>query len=313
MSGPNVSVIIPTVARPGLLVRCIDGVLRGTYADLEVVVVDQSEDDSSRRAVEERFGGDPRVRYHHSEISGAAHARNVGFALARGELIVFIDDDAVPVAGWLAAYVAAFQELTPRPGLVGGRILLEWDRPRPTWYPRRFLVLLGMHDAGDEIRPFPPGDFPLSGNMALPREVMAQVGGFDTSLGFDVRRRNPLLGGEDSHLGLKVMNAGYAVWYHPEAEVHHFARSAKLTPRYFLRRCYWHGRTTIQLRARADGDRRGWLRTWRDSRSKRAPRRPSSVEPPRLGERAMLAAAYVAFAMGVAAESVALRVPRRRG
>lgn len=309
-AGPLVSVVIPTVARPEFLVSCVDGILAGDFQDFEIVVVDQSRDDRSRRALAERWGADPRIRYFHSDVTGAARARNLGFDRALGELIVYIDDDAVPVPGWLSAYVAAFRDLDPRAGLIGGRLVLAWERPRPRWYPRRFLPLLGMHDAGDVVRPFPPGDFPVSANLALRRAVMEEVGGFDVRLGFDVGRRNPLLGGEDSHLGLKVQNAGHAVYYHPGAEVRHFVRSSKLTPSYFVRRCYWHGRTTVQLRRRSDGDRRSWFQTWRESRRKRldgtVPR--PAAEPAPVVERVMQATAWAAFALGVAVESAAVRL-----
>lgn len=314
-SAPHVTVVIPTVGRPDFLVACVEGILAGTFAEFEIVIVDQSKDDRSRAAVAERWGTDPRVRYYHSDVTGAARARNFGFERARGEIVAYIDDDAVPVTGWLAAYAQGFRDLGPPVGMIGGRIVLTWDRPKPSWYPRGFLPLLGMHDAGEAVRPFPPGDFPVSANFALRRSVMAEVGGFDTRLGFDVGRRNPLLGGEDSHLGLKVMNAGHAVYYHPGAEVRHFVRSSKLSPRYFLRRCYWHGRTTIQLRLRADGDRRSWLQTWRESRLKRreaamTPRPPGPAAPP--SERLMQLSAWIAFALGVAAESVSVRLGGQR-
>ena len=59
------------------------------------------------------------------------------------------------------------------PGVIGGRTLLEWERPPPPWNPRRFMPLLGMHDGGDELRPFAPGDFPVGANFALRRYRLA--------------------------------------------------------------------------------------------------------------------------------------------
>jgi len=70
--GPEISVIIPTIHRPLLLARCLETILTGDFPDFEVVIVDQSTDDKSRRVVSEQFGRDPRVRYVHSEI-GRAH------------------------------------------------------------------------------------------------------------------------------------------------------------------------------------------------------------------------------------------------
>jgi GT2 family glycosyltransferase len=313
VSAPFVSVVVPTIDRPDLVLACLDGIAAGTFRDFEVVVVDQSRDDRTRAAIAARFGGDPRVRYLHSAESGAARARNLGAAAARGEILAFVDDDAIPEPGWLAAYASAFRDLSPAPGMVGGRLTPMWERPCPAWFPPGLAHLLGAYDAGDRVREFPPGDFPMSGNFALPRALMERVGGFDPRLGFDVRRRNPLLGGEDSHLGLKVRHAGRAVVYHPGAEVRHLVRAAKLSPRYLLHRQYWAGRTYAQLRLRADGDRRGWGAVLRDAVAKRADG-PAPARP-RAGAAAaaVLAAALAAFAAGMAVEAVAAAVGPRAG
>ena len=152
MSGAAFSVVVPTVDRPALLLRCLDAVLGGSFSDLEVVVVDQSRTDATRAALREHLGGEPRVRYLHSDVTGASRARNLGAAQATGRILAFVDDDAVPVPGWLAAYDSAFRGPEPIPGMVGGRITPIWERPCPDWYPEKCLPLLGLHDAGDEVR-----------------------------------------------------------------------------------------------------------------------------------------------------------------
>ena len=129
--------------RPALLVQCIEAIVEGDLADFEVLAVDQSRDESTRRAIEARFGADPRIRYLHSDIVGSSHARNVGIAESRGPIVAFVDDDAIPVPSWLSAYVEAFQDIRPAPGLVGGRITLKWDGPCPGWYPEACKFILG--------------------------------------------------------------------------------------------------------------------------------------------------------------------------
>lgn len=309
MKSPYFSVVVPTVQRTELLLRCLSAIVEGTFADFEILVVDQSPDDSTRRTLRDRFGGDSRIRYLHSRVTGAARARNLGCLHAKGTILAFVDDDGVPAPGWLAAYARAFQGFDPPPGMVGGRITPIWEKPCPSWYPARCLPLLGLHDAGATMRPFPPGDFPISANFAIPRALFEQIGGFDPSLGFDVGRRNPLLGGEDSLLGLEVANAGRTVLYHPDAAIGHLVRGAKLTPRYFLRRYYWHGRTYLQLRRRPGGDRRPPLQIVRDALNRsEAGRLPGRGEP--LAARLALLAAGAAFAAGLAAEAGSLAMGR---
>jgi GT2 family glycosyltransferase len=311
MTGPYFSVIVPTIHRHRLLVKCIDGVLTGDFADFELLVVDQSSDDLSRLAIAESFGQDPRLRYLHSDVTGAARARNLGSEHACGTILAFLDDDAIPEPGWLSSFARAFREITPCPGMVGGRVTPAWEGPRPAWLPDELMPMLGAYDAGDQPRAFPAGDFPMSGNFALPRALMQQMGGFDTRLGFDEGRSNPLLGGEDSHLGLKVANAGLPVLYHPGAEIRHLIRGSKLTPRYLIRRLYWHGRTYVQLRHRSDGDRRGWMHVLRDSRAKRLARpAPHGRTGPSLQSRAMFAGAAIAFVAGALVETLVLAAGR---
>ena len=302
---PSITVVVPTIRRPALLLKCVDGILGGRFQDFEVVIVDQSEDDRTRAAVAERYGAEPRVRFFHSDVTGASRARNLGASKANGEFIVCIDDDAVPLPGWLEAYAAAFREIQPTPGMVGGRLRLIWEAPRPAWLPTDCLALLGQYDAGEQVRKFPAGDFPMSGNFALTKAMFQRIGGFDPSLGFDRERKHPLISGEDSYLALQVISAGQPIYYHPGAEVGHLVTAGKLRFGYLLSRFYWHGRSFQKLRERKGGETRSWWRIWQDSKAKRqAPgSTQSSGEPPTA--TAVKLAAWGAFAAGVAAEKVA--------
>ena len=311
--GPEISVVIPTIHRPLLLARCLETILAGDFPDFEVVIVDQSTDDESRRVVSERFGRDSRVRYVHSAVTGAARARNLGLAESRGEVVVFLDDDVVSVSGLLRAYSTAFRMGGPAVGLVGGRILPDWDVAFPSWYPRELAFILGLYDIGMAPRDYPAGDTPPSANFAVRRAVAERLGGFDARLGYDAGRPNPLLAGEDVHFARKALGSGHAIRYEPGAEVHHRIGAYKLTPHFLLRRSYWEGRTFATLRryGRAEGNNRSWIEMWKDSRRKRrkiaaGPRVPAQA----LRSRVMLSAALVAFAAGIVMEAASRLVGR---
>ncbi|MFY3742684.1 glycosyltransferase family 2 protein [Anaeromyxobacter sp. Red801] len=243
MTAPAFSVILATVHRPELAVAAVRSVLGGTWADLEILVVDQSRDVRTREAVTAL--GDPRVVYLHSDVTGLSRARNLGAAHARGSLLAFLDDDAVADPAWLTAYSAAFATL-PRPGMVGGRLRPLWDAPRPAWFPAAHAFLLGLYDLGDARCEFPPRDLPIGANFAIPADVLRRVGGFEVTLGFDASRSGSLVAGEDTALGLRVRRAGLRVLYEPGAAALHHVSSAKLTPRYYLSRLYWAGRSHVR-------------------------------------------------------------------
>jgi glycosyltransferase involved in cell wall biosynthesis len=85
------SVIIPTYNRPGMVCRSVQSVLDQTYTDLEVIVVDGSDNDDTRKKITSL--SDDRIKYFKVENRSAANSRNIGIKLARGEFIGFNDDD----------------------------------------------------------------------------------------------------------------------------------------------------------------------------------------------------------------------------
>lgn len=243
MIAPAFSVILATVHRPELAAAAARSVLGGTWADLELLVVDQSRDDRTREAMSALR--DPRLVYLNSDVMGLSRARNLGAARARGALLAFLDDDAMAEPGWLQGYSSAFAT-EPRPGMVGGRLRPLWDAPRPAWFPPAHAFLLGLYDIGERRRDFPPRDLPIGANFAIPADVLRRLGGFDEALGFDASRAGSLVAGEDTALGLRVRAAGLRVVYEPGAGALHHVAPGKLTPSYFLSRLYWAGRSQIR-------------------------------------------------------------------
>jgi glycosyltransferase involved in cell wall biosynthesis len=113
---PRVSVILPAYNREGLVARAIDSVLAQSFADFELIVVDDCSTDGTR-AVLERYRGHPKVRLVLSEVNrGGGGARNLGIAEARADLIAFQDSDDVWLPHKLAAQVAAM-DATPSAGM----------------------------------------------------------------------------------------------------------------------------------------------------------------------------------------------------
>lgn len=246
-SNPHITVIIATYNRTNFLKKCIEGILSNSYDNYEIIVVDQGKNDETRNLIERCLYNKEKLRYLHTDVVGLSHARNIGYKNATGEIIAFIDDDAVPVSGWLEAYAKVFTEIKPTPAMAGGKILPEWEIQKPGWYPDERLFLLGLYDIGNEIMPFPETDLPIGANFAMLRGVIEEIGGFDDRVGFNSNRKHSMIAGEDSLMGLQVRAKGYPIYYQPDAQVFHFISSAKLSKRYFLRRHFWEGVTFVVL------------------------------------------------------------------
>ena len=121
MSAPTVTVVIPTHARAAQLEACLGGVakLNSVPGGFEIVVVDDGGPQSLEPLIASWRDRLP-VRLTVREQGGPAKARNTGAEMARGRFLAFIDDDCVPLPGWLSALV---RELERRPDhLLGGRV-----------------------------------------------------------------------------------------------------------------------------------------------------------------------------------------------
>jgi|AntDeeMetagen134_2_1112570.scaffolds.fasta_scaffold02245_4 GT2 family glycosyltransferase len=163
---------------------------------------------------------------------GAAHARNVGIERAAGEKLVFLDDDSVPCEGFLRAASVALDAYPA----VAGRVI------QPADAPYRDLEL-PWYDQGEETK---PTDLLPGCNMAIRREVLDTVGGFDEeAFGW---------GHEESELAERIAHE-YAIQYVPELAVEHtYVESF----RDFLEKSYLLGRADVRW-WRLDGKSDRWL------------------------------------------------------
>jgi glycosyltransferase involved in cell wall biosynthesis len=111
---PALSVIIPTYNRADRVSKAIGSVLEQTFADLEVIVVDDGSSDDTRKTLGETFGD--RIRYYAQANQGVSGARNRGIAEARGEWIAFLDSDDLWEKDKLEWQLEALKQFSPNCG-----------------------------------------------------------------------------------------------------------------------------------------------------------------------------------------------------
>lgn len=207
MESVKISVVIPTYKRPALLERCLDGLLKQNIPlkDFEVVVVSDGDDPATSRALEsrttQRF---PSIQYYSlSAKAGPAAARNLGWMLAQGELVVFTDDDCIPSDGWLAAMWSAYTANGKQPAAFSGRTVVPINN-NPTDYEKNISQL-----ASAEF---------ITANCASTKLALEQVGGFD--------ERFKMAWREDSDLQFKFIVNGISIYKVNDAVVTHPVRKA---------------------------------------------------------------------------------------
>ncbi|HUP91361.1 MAG TPA: glycosyltransferase family 2 protein [Solimonas sp.] len=175
-ANPLVSVIMPTFRRPALLRRSVMSVLAQTYANLELIVVDDCSPDETPQVM--AGFGDARVRYIRlASNQRAARARNIGIEAARGELIAFQDDDDLWLIEKLEKQVAHLLAAPPEVGLSIAAYLRYFDdHVEYVGGAERF--------AGMDFRRGPLAGFALiaTPGWLVRRECLLEAGGFDPGL-----------------------------------------------------------------------------------------------------------------------------------
>jgi len=214
----------------------------------EFLVIDNASTDDTAAILADkswRFPG-PVVRMVREEKLGLSNARNRAVAEARGEYIIFIDDDETPDPEWLRAHENAIQ--SDHPDALGGRIEVMFeDGSRPPWLSDELLGFLGKLDHGGPKRQLTDPKTPIfGGNFGFKKKVFDKIGLFDAGLG---RRGTDNTGGEDTEIYRRLLDAGCQVWWAPEAVINHRIQVGKLRRQYFLDLHYREGRME-GLRAR---------------------------------------------------------------
>lgn len=258
------TVIVPAhdLRRFSELVATIDA-LRTQNPDEIVVAIDHN--DELLELARRELSGVQVVPNHYAR--GVSGTRNSGAQAAHGELLVFLDSDTIPAAGWLAALTTPFTD--PRVVGTGGGIDPLWER-RVTWVPDEFLWAYGASFPGQPHTPGPVRNV-WSANMAVRAAAFRSVGGFRVDFGKVGSRSRP----EDTELCVRVAAAsGGHWWYVPRARVQHRVPATQATLRYFLTRCYNEGRGKIAMNRllpsrQTLGPERGYLRAlphavWRE-------------------------------------------------
>lgn len=250
--GPDlrVSIIIPTYGLSKYLNQALSSVQLQECdgEEYEIIVVDNSPSGTVRDVVEEanRNGPHP-VRYVREPHVGLHNARHAGAREARGEILVYIDDDVVVHPEWLAAMVRPFDR--PEVGCVGGKVIAKWEREPPEWWSQFHPGYLSLLDLAAEQIELKRQQAVHGCNMGVGRSVLYEVGRFSPDAVGD-HRYIWLRGHGETGLHKKIYNAGYKVTYEPQAWVYHQIPASRLTPRYFYWRAFIQGISDSYSRVR---------------------------------------------------------------
>lgn len=213
---PQASVVIPVHGQCAHTLRCLRALAaHPPEAAVEVIVVDDASPDAETRTLLPQIAG---LRLHRrAQNGGFVPACNDGAALARGEMLVFLNNDTVPQPGWLDALLATF-DAEPEAGIVGARLLGSDGRLQESGgavFSDGSARNLGRFADGDD--PLYAGlreaDYVGGAALAIPRALFEQLGGFDPRYAPGYY--------EDTHLAFAARAAGRRVLVQGQAVVVH--------------------------------------------------------------------------------------------
>lgn len=219
MIQPSVSVVINTVNRAHSLKTALSALRYQHYPHFEVVVVNGPSDDDTAKVL--RTAGDDIKLMRCSKLNLSV-SRNIGISSAAGDIIAFLDDDAIPEPTWLENLVKIYDD--PTIGAAGGPIL---DHTGTAWQVQLTLC----NRLGQATRPdfftdtdeavYPGCEFfpsPTGANSSFRRSALVAIGGFDETYAWFLDETDAILRTVDS--GWKVRIVKDAIVHHKYAESH---------------------------------------------------------------------------------------------
>jgi glycosyltransferase involved in cell wall biosynthesis len=218
-------------------------VLGQSHEDVELVLVSDG-DEAVYDRFEADFGDREDVVIHcNDENVGLLESRNNGASVATGDVVAFIDDDAVAAEDWAAKLVAAYETDETRQA-VGGRMVPAWVAGKPAFLPEEFYWLVGVTNRG-----FGPNGDPeeagevrntFGSNISFRRNVFLELGGFEDDIGGRQGNKN-LQGGETELCARLQSEYDTGVYYVPDALVAHKIFDYRTDPGWLIDRAFWQG------------------------------------------------------------------------
>lgn len=252
---PRLSVILCTYNRRNLVLSALASIRRQTlsYEQFEVVIIDNGSTDGTLaavrtyvsagvqpgRKVEDRW----QVQCLSEPQNGLAYARHTGLLAASGEVAVFLDDDVIADPYFLEHLLTAYDET--HADAIGGRVELRWEAARPHWLTEDLLDMIGYFAPSPKRTQLEVGKSFSSCSFSVKIEALRSINYFSPFLS---KRLHVPASMEIEDLCRRLQQAGYNLWYEPDAVVAHRAPAARLKRPYFVGRAYWQGRSEVLAR-----------------------------------------------------------------
>lgn len=239
----SISVIICTYNRDQYIYRTLEKVASNDFSpeNYEIILVNNNSTDRTASECKRFCQAFPQIRFRYilETNQGLSFARNRGILEARGNVLVFLDDDAFIGKDYFRQ-LTAYLEAYPSASAFGGKItpLYESGIP-PVWMSKWSYSWVSALDKGQAVCRFTGRSYPIGANMGFLRTAIPE-GGFNTALG---RNKGNLMGGEEKDIFNRMKATNAEIYYFPRLEVQHVIPEKRTTPGYIRELAFGIGRS----------------------------------------------------------------------
>jgi GT2 family glycosyltransferase len=203
-TAPSISVAIPTYRRENILLDTINYLLRLDPAAAEILVIDQTEEPSSKTAEAlATLANAGTIRWLRLARPSITHAMNTGLIEARQNVVLFLDDDVIPGVNLIGAHARAHAAGW---NIVAGQVLQPGEEPEPeSAKSSKFRFRSSSPQLIGEV---------MGGNFSTKRELALKIGGFDENFVHAAYRF-------EADFAARALKAGEKIYFEPEASIQH--------------------------------------------------------------------------------------------
>jgi glycosyltransferase involved in cell wall biosynthesis len=251
MKQPKISIITTSYTMDRLkdVIELLDSIKAQSYKNTETLIVAERSPRLAQRLknyIAEKGYPKMQVLYNKGE-RGASAARNLALEQAKGDIIAFVDDDALPFPDWAEETAQTYAQDSSVIG-VTGPILPLWEEESMSWFPRELYWIFSCTywdmTKKTEVRNG------YGTNLSFHRKAFEPGERFRTSLGVKGRGEGGWLepGGEETELALRIrQKTGKRIIYNPKARVKHRVYRYRLRTGFITKRAYWEGYAKAML------------------------------------------------------------------
>lgn len=230
----KLSIVICTYNRELYIAESILAAINQTTSqeEYQVIVVNNNSKDRTNEICRRLLNEDGlQFDYFIETNQGNSYARNRGIKEATGNIIVFVDDDAIMESDYVTNLLAFYQK-HPNVDAAGGRIYPRYEEKKADWLSPVLMPLIAALDMGNKPKAFRWGKFPIGANMSFRKQVFEKIGVFNVNLG---RIGMNLQGGDEKDVFARMRVDNLSIWYCPDAIVHHVIPATRLEDSYIKR------------------------------------------------------------------------------